>query len=254
MDMKRLEISKIMDEYTDTEFFLADASDVDPEAVKARVLAGIKAPTERKPLLRKKKILLVAGLAAALVLMGAGLPSLVHQVHQLLNTTLTFEQNPDSRSVTYEHGVSSIEVEDGRLFFVLDKERTDITDFINEDTPYIYDGSDPETGLTYYLIMGGTTENYGWLEWVNVPNPYMEEDGAPTPVSDQDGRLTSYNLCTFLYNEESGEYDSGPGSTGLGELDWAYMKNFPWLIAGAKQLALPFVDSTSGTDNVFYLS
>ena len=251
--MKHLEISKIMDEYTDTEFFPADTSAVDPEAVKARVLAGIKAPTGRKQLPRKKKLLLAAGLAAALVLMGAGLPSLVHQTYQLLNTTLTFEQNPDSRSVTYEHGAFSIEVEDGRLFFVLDGERTDITDIISEDTPYIYDGSDPETGLTYYLIIGGTPKNYGWLEWVNVPNPYMEENGAPTPVLDQDGRLTSYNLCTFLYNEESGEYDSGPGSTGLGELDWAYMEDFPWLIAGAKQLNIPFVDSDSGTDDVFYL-
>ncbi|MCI8329632.1 MAG: hypothetical protein HFG02_08515 [Oscillibacter sp.] len=252
--MEHLEISKIMDEYTDTEFFPVGASDVDPEAVKARVLAGIKAPTMRKRMSQKKKLLLAAGLAAALVLMGAGLPSLVHQAYRLLNTTLTFEQNPDSKSVTYEHGASSIEVEDGRLFFVLDEERTDITDFISDDTPYIYDGSDPETGLTYYLIMGGTPENYGWLEWVKVPNPYMAEDGDPTPVLDQNGRLTSYNLCTFLYNEESGEYDSGPGATGLGELDWAYMEDFLWLIAGAKQLGLPFVDSDSGTNDVFYLS
>ena len=101
---------------------------------------------------------LAAGLAAALVLVGAGFPSMIYQ---LVNSTLTFEQSPDSTSVTYEHNVSSIEAEDGRLFFVLDGERTDITDLINEDTPYIYDGSDPETGLTYYLIMGGTPENYG---------------------------------------------------------------------------------------------
>ena len=42
---------------------------------------------------------------------------------------------------------------DGQLFFVLNEERTDITDKISDDTPYIYDGSDPETGLTYYFFL-----------------------------------------------------------------------------------------------------
>lgn len=36
----------------------------------------------------------------------------------------------------------------------------------------------------YNFNMGGTPENYGWLEWVKVPNPYMAEDGEPTPVLD----------------------------------------------------------------------
>lgn len=249
--MKRLAISKIMDEYIDTEIFPADGSAVAQEAVKARVLAGIKAPVGRKRLSRMKKMLLVAGLAATLALVGAGFPSMVYQ---LVNSTLTFEQNPDGRSVTYEHNISSIEVEDGRLFFVLDEERTDITNLISEDTPYIYDGSNPETGLTYYLIMGGTPENYGWLEWVKVPSLYMAEDYEPASVLDQDGQLASYNLCTFLYNEESGEYDYIGGTTGIGELDLAHMKDFPWLIIGAKELNLPFVDSDSGTNDVFYLS
>ena len=249
--MKHLEISKLMDEYQDHEFFPEGESAAGPEAVKDRVLAKIAAPAGKQRLSRKKKLFLAAGLAAALVLMGAGLPSVVHQVYRLVNTTLSFVQTPDGTGVTYEHCTSSMVAEEGRLFFVLDEERTDITDLISADTPYIYDGSDPETGLTYYLIMGGTPENYGCLEWVKVPNPYVAEDGEPTPALDGDGRLTSYNLCTFLYNEESGTYDYGPGSTGMGELDWANLQDFPWLIAGAKQLDLPFVDSSSGTNEIF---
>lgn len=252
--MKQLEISKLMDEYQDNEFFPEGESAADPEAVKERVLAKARVPAGRKRLTGKKKLLLAAGLAAALVLMGAGLPSVIHQVHRLVNTTLAFDQTPGGTSVSFEHNDSGMKVEDGRLYFELDGERTDITDFIDADTPYIYDGSDPETGMTYYLIMGGTPENYGWLEWVKVPNPYVAEDGQPTPVLDEDGRLASYNLCTFLYNEENEAYDSGPGSTGMGELNWAHLQDFPWLIAGAKQLGLPFVDSDSGTDDVFYLS
>lgn len=252
MGMKHLEISKLMDEYQDHEFFPEGESAAGPEAVKDRVLAKIAAPAGKQRLSGKKKLFLAAGLAAALVLMGAGLPSVVHQVYRLVNTTLSFVQTPDGTGVTYEHGTSSMVAEEGRLFFVLDEERTDITDLISADTPYIYDGSDPETGLTYYLIMGGTPENYGCLEWVKVPNPYVAEDGEPTPALDGDGRLTSYNLCTFLYNEESGTYDYGPGSTGMGELDWVNLQDFPWLIAGAKQLDLPFVDSSSGTNEIFY--
>lgn len=249
MGMKHLEISKLMDEYQDHEFFPEGEPAAGPDAVKERVLTRTKAPMGKRRLSSRKKLFLVAGLAAALVLMGAGFPSMVYR---LANSTLRFEQTPNSTSVAYEHGTSSMTAEDGRLFFVLDGERTDITDLIGADTPYIYDGSDPETGLTYYLIMGGTPENYGWLEWVKVPNPYVAEDGEPTPALDEDGRLTSYNLCTFLYNEESEAYDHGPGSTGMGELNWANLQDFPWLIAGAKQLGLPFVDSNSGTDAVFY--
>lgn len=247
--MKQIEISRLMDDYQDNEFFPEGGSAADPEAVKVRVLAKLNAPIKKRRLTGRKKLLLAAGLAAALVLMGAGFPSVMYR---LANSTLRFEQTPNSTSVTYEHGASSMTAEDGRLFFVLDGERTDITDLIDEDTPYIYDGSDPETGLTYYLIMGGTPEHYGWLEWVKVPNPYVAEDGEPTPALDADERLTSYNTCTFLYNEESGEYDYGPGSIGLGELDWAHLKDYSWLIAGAKQLGLPFVDSESGTDDIFY--
>lgn len=250
--MKRLAISKMMDEYTDTEFFPLGESAVTPEAVKARVLPDIKAPTGEKRLSGMKKMLLIAGLAAALVVLaGAGFPS---RIIQLASGTLTLEQSPDITSVSYEPNASTIEVEDGRLFFVLDEERTDITDLINEDTPYIYDGSDPETGLTYYFIMGGTLENYGWLEWVEVPNLYRAEDYEPTPVLDQDEQLISYELCAFLYNKESGGYNSF-GCSGIGGgLDWAYMKDFSWLITGAKELGLPFVDSDSGTGDIFYLS
>ena len=82
----------------------------------------------------------------------------------------------------------------------------------------------------------------------------MAEDYEPASVLDQDGQLTSYNLCTFAYDGESGGHDYISGcTTGIGELDLAHMKDFPWLITGAKELNLPFVDSDSGTNDVFYL-
>ena len=60
MDMKRLEISKLMDEYTDTEFFPTGGSTADLEAVKGRVLA------QAAPAKRRRRPLKMALLAAAI--------------------------------------------------------------------------------------------------------------------------------------------------------------------------------------------
>ena len=95
MDMKRLEISKLMDEYTDTEFFPTGGSVADPTAVKSRVLSYMKAPAQKKQILRKKKVLLTAALAAVMVLLvGAGFPYIQHQ---LVGGTLTYEETGDGR-------------------------------------------------------------------------------------------------------------------------------------------------------------
>ena len=142
--MKRLRISKLMDEYTDTEFFPTGGSAVSSEAVKTRVLAKVKVQTQKKQIPRKKKLLIAAALAAALVLlMGAGYQFI--QV-KLVNGSLIFGQDRSKGFV--ENRI--MEEEDGRLFFVPEEgQRVDITDLVSEETPYIYDGSDPDAGLTY---------------------------------------------------------------------------------------------------------
>lgn len=53
---------------------------------------------------------------------------------------------------------------DGRLIFTADGQYTDITDLIDEKTPYIYEGTNPQNGLPDIIIVGGTTEDYGWVE------------------------------------------------------------------------------------------
>lgn len=44
-------------------------------------------------------------------------------------------------------------------------------------------------------------------------------------------------------------HDGGPDEDSI---DWSTARDYPWLVAGAKELGLPFVDSESGTDAVFY--
>lgn len=244
--MRQVEISRLMDEYRDSEFCPEDGSTADAEAVKSRVLAKIKPAAGKRRLSRKKKWLLAAGLAAALVLIGAGFPSVMYR---LANSTVTFTQTPDSQCITYEGG-SYVKLEDGRLFFVLGDERTDITDQIDENTPYIYDGSDPEAGMTCYLIMGGTPDHYGWLEWTQVPSPFTAEEGEPVAFADENGNITTYYFDSFTCDEQGERYDTGDAGTDA--LDWACLKDYPWLIAGAKELGLPFVNSKYEMDSVFY--
>lgn len=235
--MKRLKISSLMDEYTDNEFFPTGGSAVSPERVKARVLAQAMAaaPTRRKQKMpRKKKILLAAALAAALVvLVGAGYP---YFQRQLVNGSLSFGQDEGGRFVSFEAHGSIMEVEDGRLYYTPeDGQRVDVTDLVSEETPYIYDGSDPDNGLTYYIIMGGTPECYGWFTWVRTPNPFDSRGDAP--AVNEDGSYTAYH-----FRISSGSSHMGIGSPGgFRIVEWNYDMDHPWLLAGAEQLGITFV-------------
>ena len=240
--MKRLRISSLMDEYTDTEFFLTGGSAVDPEAVKKRVLAAAKAPAKRK-MPRKKKILLAAALAAALVLLaGAGFPYIQHR---LVGGMLTFEQTSDTWKTSFVHNGELVKYEDGRLIFTRDDgQRMDITDLVSEETPYIYDGSDPDTGMTYYVIMGGTPESFGCFEWIQVPYPYDDDPVSHTLNFDENGDPVYILFDFFLNNPENNRIS-------VGGFDIVYLEDsmkLPWLLAGAEQLGITFQDpSENGT-------
>ena len=59
-------------------------------------------------------------------------------------------------------------LEDGRLWFLSVGECTDVTDLIDENTPYIYECTDPDTGIRGWFILGGTPEDFGWAEYADV--------------------------------------------------------------------------------------
>ena len=62
-----------------------------------------------------------------------------------------------------------ISLEDGRLWFVAGGQRVDVTDQVDEETPYVYTATDEEGNL-HYIIVGGTPEDYGWFEGVKTPD------------------------------------------------------------------------------------
>lgn len=174
MDMKRLEISKLMDEYQDNEFFPDGGSSADTQAVKARVLAQADtAKRHRIPPL--KAVLLAAALGLASVLcIAAGLPMKTYQLFTGGTMQADVEMNGPNRHICYDlrdaFPEDPLVLENNRLWLVLNGDRTDITDRIDMETPYVIDYTDPETGLKSSLILGGTPEDFGWCLWQELPN------------------------------------------------------------------------------------
>lgn len=195
--MKRLEISRLMDEYVDNEFCPEEGDNLSTEAVKARALdKAAPAGKRRRPL---KMVLLAAALAVGAVLcIAAGLPTAVY--HLLSGGTVTVQQGPNgykSYDFSNQFPTEPVVLEDGRLWLVLDGERTDITDQIDMETPYIMERTDPESGLSNFLIVGGTPEDFGYCSYQELPSggfagggrggcytPYSTIDGAPYDVRD----------------------------------------------------------------------
>ena len=116
------------------------------------------------------RLVLAAVLAAACVLcMAAALPQLAYRflgsgcvsgypADDGGHITLTL---PDQEDVP-------IVLEDGRLWFVGDGSRTDVTGLIDGETPYIYEHTDPVSGITGYVIVGGTVEDFGWAMYTDL--------------------------------------------------------------------------------------
>ena len=116
------------------------------------------------------KIALVAALAVGCVLsIAAGLPA---QVYNLMSGGQLVVE-PGSASITFnDDEAAPLTIEDGRLWFTADGEKVDITGKVDENTPYIYERTDPATGNKGYVIVGGTIDDHGWAEI------FMTEDGT----------------------------------------------------------------------------
>lgn len=249
--MKALRISDLMDDYRDDEFFPEGERGADPDAVAARVLGQVHAVTPAKQKMPRRKKLFLAGALAAvmIVLVGAGFPYIQHR---LMGGELFFEQTADSRIIGMVHYGPIMELEEDRLYFVQDDQRLDITDLISAETPYLYDGSDPDSGLTDYLILGGTPECYGYLEWVAAPNPFTYDSNEPALVTDGEGRIVSYDF--MICDTESNNMVSHIGGVDMGDgLILEEGMDYPWLLAGVAELGIPVAESAPESDSSYIL-
>ena len=241
--MRRFMISELMDEYVDNEVFPQGGETAGVEAVKARVLAKA-APARKKPRPRLKTVLIAAALAVVMVvLVGAGFPFISYR---LAGGDLFYQETSDGNITALRHTEPLMTLEDGRLWFIQEGQRMDITDLISEETPYIHDASDPETGMTYYIIMGGTPEAYGWFEWIVPPDSFGGADSANRPRSMYD--------CEFVF--QGGQPDETSqvyGDLSADGVDWSRVERRPWLVAAAEALGIPAADVSDETNDSYIL-
>ena len=176
-----------------------------------------------------KVMVLAAALAVGCVLsIAAGLPAQVYNF--MSGGTVSVNENGGSNDWSMDEVTPPIVQEDGKLWFVNGGERTDLTGLIDEDTPYIYENTDPATGNKGYVIVGGTVDHFGWAEifetesgaasliGLDYDDTYLTIDGVRQPSYE-----LSEELVEKLNNDPSYELES---------------VNRPWFQAALDQLGL----------------
>ena len=185
MSLRKVDISELMDAYEDTAFLPKEEILVNTAHIKEEVIGTVK--TKRRTV--RKTALVAAALAACLALAGWAWGERVYQF--ISGSTLSAGGNPAAGSISVdltdglnEAGDSAIIAqEEGRLWFVATGERIDVTDLVDETTPYIWTQRQ-EDGSLHYIIVGGTPEDYGWFEGMKFPDGSGGGSGTPHSRTD----------------------------------------------------------------------
>ena len=173
MSLRKVDISRLMDAYEDTEFLPKEEILVNTEHIKQEVIRAVKA--KRRTV--KKTALVAAALAACLALAGWGYGGKIFDFLSGGHVSVGGQGGDiiGSATVVMSDGLDDsgrltiIALEEGRLWFVATGERIDVTDLVDEATPYVWTRW-LEDGSLHYIIVGGTPEDYGWCEGVKFPD------------------------------------------------------------------------------------
>ena len=176
-------------------------------------------------------LVLAAALAVGCVLsIAAGLPAQVYNF--LAGGQVVVQPNGASVDFTFmnDEETGPVTVENGRLMFNADGQKLDITDKVDENTPYVCEHTDPATGNKGYVVVGGTVDNYGWAEF------FLTEDGTCSMMGDNawDNMVPVDGKDIPLGQLTEDQIDA------LNESDDNLMKtvNRPWLDKAITQLGL----------------
>lgn len=170
MNLKRIDLFQLMNAFQDEEFEPEEECFVDENKVKETVMTQVR----QKKRKGRKVLVLAAALAACLALAGW---SYGEQIIHLLSGGQVIRGGTGGAgygTVIMSDGYDEngnptiISLEDGRLWFVAGGQRVDVTDQVDEETPYVYTATDEEGNL-HYIIVGGTPEDYGWFEGIKLP-------------------------------------------------------------------------------------
>ncbi|MBD5129914.1 MAG: hypothetical protein HDT43_08325 [Ruminococcaceae bacterium] len=121
--------------------------------------------TQKRRMPHMTKIVLAAALAVGCVLsIAAGLPGQVYNFMAGGAVTVTEGAGQVDMTIDADGAGSPVKLEDGRLWLEGDGQKIDITDKVDESTPYVMERTDPATGNKGYVIAGGTVDDFGWAE------------------------------------------------------------------------------------------
>lgn len=205
--LKKLEIAHMLDAYEEEEFVLEEENLVDPQRIRAAVMGRVRRGRTRRVLLT------AAVLAACLGLVGW---TYGERVIQLLN----------GGQVTIGAGYGTVQMSDGydeqgnpvilsleqdRLWLVARGQRLDVTNQVDEKTPYVDTWWDEEDTL-HYVIVGGTTEDYGWFEGIKLADgsgggagvPHSRTD-LPPDAEDPEWLIQGRQQLQALWAEQSAQ-------------------------------------------------
>lgn len=169
--MKReIDITMLMDNYTDSEFNIGGEPAVEADKVVSAVLPQVKQKKKVKPLFK-----VIAAAAAAVVLAGTVTAATIairarYETLTGLDVEYWMEGGHGGYSIKQDADGRELPVKlDGnnRLLFTADGQDTDITDLVDEDTPYIYDYTGTD-GSTCYVVVGGAAGDYGYFDLVSL--------------------------------------------------------------------------------------
>lgn len=170
MNLKRIDLFQLMNAFQDEEFEPKEECFVDENKVKETVLAQVR----QKKRKGRTVLMLAAALAACLALAGWTYGERIYQFISGSQVTISGSAGMGSGTITMSDGLDEngdptiISLENGRLWFVADGQRVDVTSQVNENTPYVWTQWEKNGGL-HYIIVGGTPEDYGWFEGIELP-------------------------------------------------------------------------------------
>lgn len=150
----------------------------DSKAALARALAERRPGAGAGRPVRRARMLLVAAVCVlgALALTAAALPGF----WSVLGVHHDVEERGDGKrysvSMFGDEVKEPVEVAEGRVWFVFDGQRLDITGQFDEEHAFVYETTNPETGLPNYILVGWSAGGIGYGEIVFLPEE--TEDGA----------------------------------------------------------------------------
>ena len=171
-----IRIHELLNGYEDSSVSMEEINIV--SAMRIKELAEMKieqTETLYKPLHTARKRILTLALAAALML------SLGIAAYSAGQVIFGWGENMEIHAEKTEGGIQTnvyvhtdnltepVSFENGRMIFIVHDEHIDITDQVSETQPYIYQFSDEEGVLHYWIIgkNGPELEHYGYAEYLH---------------------------------------------------------------------------------------